>query len=332
MTPNEVLLHEFIRWQRDTRGRQPSSVYDYASRLGRFVEYIEGTPLDRVGVEHMEQWVARPRRQRKGRTTEGGLPATRVKDIALLRSMFGYLKARGYIDSDPTVLLGGPTVRNSKPHPVDPQKWESLWANPSLTDQARVVLGLGFFVGLRRAEMVALTPDQVDVRGGRLVHFVRKGGGNDVTPYAEMVRVFEQHHPKLIGEAASFLRPFERMARDRRGQARLLPWGEQRQPGERALVKHGLDADSLDPAWVNTHLGRWLRLAGMPDAFTPHQLRHSCATHLVQAGVPLHLVRDLLNHSSFNITQRYVKVASTELGLWRRGQAEPTPLSDYPRY
>jgi site-specific recombinase XerD len=73
-----------------------------------------------------------------------------------------------------------------------------------------------------------------------------------------------------------------------------------------------------DPDWVNREMRRWNRRAGLGEGdVTPHMLRHSAATNLCRSGLPIHIVRDLMNHSSMAVTQRYVKVGTDAVAEWR---------------
>lgn len=328
---NAELVTEYLTWQRDVRGRQPSSVYDYATRLERLLAHLGQTPLGAVRLEQLESWITRVRGGRAHGTI--GAPASRAKDVAVTRSLYSYLHARGLIDRNPTTLLHAPAVHNRNPKPVPEDVWRQVWFSSELPDVARVVLGLGFFVGLRRQEIVSLAPSHVSVLGQRLVGFIRKGGGDDVTPYGEVVGVFADSLPHLIGDPSSFLDPLHAMVAARLGRPRLLPWREEQTVGRYNQAKHELRPNDLDPEWINSRLKTWLKRCGLAaDVFTPHALRHSTATYLLRAGVPEIMVANLLNHSNLNVTRRYAKVGGDELGAWRRQQSGRLRAADYNRH
>lgn len=323
---NAELVRAFLDYQRDTRGRQPSSVYDYATRLNRLLLHVGKTPLGSVSLKQLESWVNRIRGGRAGGTI--GAPASRAKDATVIRSLYGYLHSRDMIERNPAALLHAPAIHNVNPKPVPTDLWERVWTSTALPEDARVVLGLGYYVGLRRAEIVALSSSHFDTEGGRIVGFTRKGGGDDITPYGEMVGVVAEQLPQLIGAPETFLTPLHEAVAARMGRPRLLRWREQHVAPEGATLKHQLGSHDLDPEWVNQRFARWFRKVGIPDAaFTPHQLRHSCATNLLRAGVPVHIVSRLLNHSNLNVTMRYAKVGGDELAEWRKQKAAATPAT-----
>jgi len=128
---------------------------------------IGNCSLDDVTTEEIERWLDRPRSGRgAGRS---GAPATISKEVSLLRGLYRYARAREWITSDPTGLLYPPTSRNVHSRPVSADIWMPLWASPTLSDEARTVLGPGYFFGLRRAEIAALLGSNVQVADQRLI-------------------------------------------------------------------------------------------------------------------------------------------------------------------
>lgn len=316
---NRELVEQFLVWMRDDKGCQPASVYDYASRLERFLDFAGPLPLNNVKVDVLRAWVNRPKGGRAHGTI--GKPATRSKDVAVLRSLFNYLHASELVERNPTVLLVAPKVHNRNPKPIPEDVWIRLWNSSAITDEARVVLGLGFFIGLRREEIVRLSPTHFSLPPRMLIGFTRKGGGDDVTEYGAIVDVWADLMPHLIGDPQSLLGPLHELVQSRAGKARLLDWREHQKPCAYNTGKHSLGDHDLDPEWVNSRLETWLGRSGLPrNAFTPHQLRHSAATYLKRAGLEDSMVADLLNHSSVNITRRYVKVAGGDVDAWRRNR------------
>ena len=156
-------------------------------------------------------------------------------------------------------------------------------------------MGLGYYVGLRRAEIASLTGSQVSER--QIRQFIRKGNSEHTLPWATMVETVRTkmpiHRNVWLDLFCDELVELSRMV----GPHPLLsPWVPKPQPGtlNKRFSKHGL-------------------------GFTPHNLRHSCATNLVACGVPTHIVKDLLNHRSIQTTLGYVRVSRDALGDWLKG-------------
>ncbi len=192
-----------------------------------------------------------------------------------------------------------PTVHNIQPRPIPDEQWRQWWGH-DLPDSLRVALGLGFYGGLRRAEMVSLVVGQVTDEA--ILRFVRKGGGEHTLPWADMRNALKKRLPHLVDEDDLML-PALRRLRSRGDDAPLLAWA------------------SLDPGEVNKRVRRWAERHDLPP-FTPHQLRHSTATNLLRARVPLHLVTSLLNHSSPTITMRYVAAGASQLTEYLSNQED----------
>jgi integrase len=184
--------------------------------------------------------------------------------------------------------------------------WIERWTS-DLSDEARVVLGLGYFCGLGRAEIAALHGSQVSLDSQRLVGFPRNGGGDDVLDYGELVGIYIDELPGPIsGGPDSFLQPLADAVKRSNGDL-LLSWGN---TSPAARTKHERPDTTNDPGQLYTRLHRW----GCP--FTP--LRHSFVTNLLRAGLSVHVVSVLANHSSISTTMRYAKFGGQDLREWRR--------------
>lgn len=329
---NADLVRQYLTWKHEQEGMPTRSCYDYAHRIQRFLDWVGPVPLEQVTKSQIEAWLARPR---GGRAMGGqGSPGSKAKDKSILRGLFGYLCADHGFPVNPCLGLAKTKIKNKNPRPVPVETWVRLWqtAVDSGEQGALVALGLGFFVGLRREEICELTPSMVSQFSQELVAFPRKGGGDDITPYGDMVATFADHMPVLFGGHGpeSFLEPLHRMAQERMGAARLLPWRDEyderrARPSFQSVQerRHVLPPHIIDPDWMNVRMRKWVRRAGLStvDHLTPHALRHSCVTYLLKCGVPLHIVSVMVNHSDVSVTMRYAKVAGRDLRDWRLQQA-----------
>lgn len=281
----------WLDWLRHYRGRSPETLRSYAQTMTELVAFCGAVSVRAVDAATVETFIHRPRQR-----TATPAPATVNRDLAACRSFFGWCAERGLVDKSPADLVHGPTQRKRQPRPIPDDVWVSWWRS-DLPDGLRVALGLGWFGGLRRAEILAIAPDQlVD---GKIVNFVRKGGGEHSLPLTDMVDVLVDRLPSVAVDSHLFWGAVERQ-QEHAGYGRLVGWA------------------CGDPQEANRRLLRWSTRARLPK-FTPHQLRHSAASNLVRAGVPLHLVSSLMNHSSMNITMGYVASGGAQLAEWKRG-------------
>jgi len=260
----------------------------------------------------LEAFVERPRQRRSPNHARGqvvvGSAATRRRDITVVRSLYRFLRERGMVDSDRSSLLRVPLLNNRNPRPVDDDVWQALWGSDVLSDADRVMFGLGFFCGLRRAEITNLAASQVDCDHGQLVGFVRKGGGEAVFPYRSAVLLFAERLPHLVGDPQVFLGAVERRVDARSGDL-VMGWGSStpnRSEGRVGAVR--------GPDWASHAMNRQVRRVlvrcGLDGGvLTPHALRHSFVTNLLRADVPLHVVASLAGHRDVSTTMRYAAIA-----------------------
>lgn len=281
------IVSAYLSWLHDVRGRQPLTVESYCSTLSVWMRWLldRNLRLADASLQHLEEFQNRPRLKR-GRGGNGA-PTTQRREIVSIRGFYAWACARGHIATDPMMEAQTPTVRAKQPRPIADKDWLAAWSL-DLPDGLRAALGLGFFCGLRRAEIVSLTVDQLtDVR---IVDFIRKGGGEDTLSWRSMVEVYEQHLPHLGHEQF------------------VSSLGAVRRRGTHVTLYR--EPDGLNRRMLKAGLG-----------FTPHQLRHSCATNLIRAGVPLPIVSRMMNHTSINTTMLYVKAGGDELKDWlKQGQ------------
>ena len=137
-----------------------------------------------------------------------------------------------------------------------------------------------------------------------------------------MLDTFEQRLPQLN---AVRLWPLLAARTERgRGDGRLIGWSELGRP-RRSSAAARREPDALDPQHLNNWLDRMTSRAGVPH-IAPHQLRHSCATNLLRAGVPLPIASNLLNHANVHTTMRYMKAGGDELGEWLANASHREPV------
>jgi site-specific recombinase XerD len=312
---NEQLVREYVMWLRDVRGHRPATIYNYAATFDPFLELLGDRPLRSVRLPDLEAFLRRPRTKIRGPRVA---PGTLRREVSTLRGLYEYLVARGHVEHNPSKLLVAPRRPKREPRVISDDVWRDVWSS-QLTDEARVLLGLGFFCGLRRAEIASLRTEQVDVSSLQLVRFERKGGGDAVLPFGMMLSIFEREMPHLYGPdgTESFLTPLRAAvaARPRRGL--LMPWVDEidslRSKRTRA---HPLPAGTVDPQIASKRLRKLLADLGLDGAFSLHCLRYSAATNLARAGVPVQMIQRLLGHSSITTTMVYVRVSHVELVEW----------------
>lgn len=295
LAPNErdlICIRNWERYLREDRRRSERTIATYVPVIESLVEFVSPQSIYTLSVEQMMAFLKRPRQRRCYGSS--GAPGTQKLDAAILRSHFQWafetnVTPKGNI----AIHLHGPTVHNVNPKPWDDVQWEAVW-RLDLEPSDRAALGLGFFCGLRKQEMYSLTVSHVTPSA--IVNFQRKGGMKVDLPWLDMVSVFAQKLPHLLPEPEVFIDSLAHLVQDRNFDDPLLRW-------------------RIYESKFNKQMKKWCNLAGVPP-HDVHSLRHSCATNLIRAGLPLALVSRLMNHTNVNTTMRYVQAGGRELNEW----------------
>lgn len=246
---------------------------------------VQGWPeLVCLQREHLLGWLQQ-------RVTAGYSPRSTARALSALRAFFADALRRGDIVGDPSALLESPRLPQALPKAVTESQVEALLAAPDVATPEgiteRAILELMYATGLRVSELAALPAAAVNLRQGAL-RVRGKGGKERLVPLgAESQHWLERYiaevrakRPGSAREMALFVAP------SGGAYSRVQVWG---------LVK------------------RRAAQAGLPASLSPHGLRHSFATHLLNRGADLRALQMLLGHQSLSTTQIYTKVASEGL-------------------
>ncbi|MCH8206466.1 MAG: site-specific tyrosine recombinase XerD [Chloroflexi bacterium] len=282
-------VDSFLDYMAVERGVSPNTLAAYRNDLHQLVEYLRS---DR-GDSGVGGW-----RDVDGRVLStyvlrlhdlGYSDATRARKVASAKSLFGFLLEEGLIERDPTEDLSSPRLGRSLPDTLSVEDVERLLASSSAGDSPesnrdRAMLELLYASGMRVSELVSLGLEDVDLDRGSVRCF-GKGSKERVVPI----------HRKAVEVLRSYLdeaRPA--LATKRSGQTLFL---NRRGDG---LTRQGF--------WLV--LKKYTKRSGIKGKVTPHTLRHSFATHLLQGGAPLRHVQELLGHASITTTQVYTHLTS----------------------
>ena len=281
-----------------THGMAGKTRSAYATDLAQLGRFAAGAGLEPTAL------TPRVLRRYAGVVSEAGASKSTVaRKLAAIRTFYRHLVERGELEASPADLVSSPKRESYLPRVLKPAEaaaiLESVPTGGPLELRDRALLELAYGAGLRAEELVNvdisdLDPDAEELR----VH--GKGGRTRIVP---------------AGEAAW-------QALDlylRRARAALASEGG---AGEQALFlsKSGRRLSTSD---VRRRLSRWRRHAGATDAgVSPHTLRHSFATHLLEGGADLRAIQELLGHATISTTQTYTRVESKRL---KRAYAQAHP-------
>ncbi|NBS90417.1 tyrosine recombinase [bacterium] len=218
--------------------------------------------------------------------------ATIARRIASLRSLYRYLQRQQKVDRDPTDGLKGPKLDQNLPHFLSQEDIDKLLNAPQgetlMCLRDRAILETLYSAGLRVSELVALNQEYLDLNDGTAV--VRGKG--------------KKERIALLGPQA--LKAVEAYLHERKLQKSL-------KVKENPAIFLNKNGTRLTTRSVGRLLEKYIKLAGMDARTTPHTLRHTFATHLLDAGADIRGVQELLGHSSLGTTQIYTHVTTTRL-------------------
>ena len=261
----------------------------YGYDAGELAAWADGRGLEPKGIGH------RDLRLYAARLSEGGAgKSTVARKLASIRSLFGALLRAGELSSNPADLVASPRRESKLPRVLTSEEVQTLLeripATGPLEMRDRAMFELTYSCGLRAEEAVNLNLDSPDFDGERL-RVEGKGGKTRFVPIGEpaqhaLRRYLDRARGALVG--------------NREEHALLVS-----KTGRR-----------LHPSDVRRRLERWVREAAIAGGVSPHVLRHSFATHLLQGGADLRAIQELLGHSDLSTTQIYTKVEPS----WLRSQ------------
>src|SRR5829696_986918 len=253
----------------------------YANDIGQLAAWASELRKEPTALGH------RDLRRFAASLSERGLSKAAVaRKLAAIRSFYGALLRSGELAANPADLVATPKQDRKLPRVLSREEMQTLLdgipARTALEMRDRAMLELAYSCGLRAEEVVNLNVDAPDFEGERL-RIEGKGGKTRLVP---------------MGEPA---------------QAALTGYLER---GRRALVgagdEHALlvskSGRRLHPSDVRRRLERWVREAAIAGGVSPHALRHSFATHLLEGGADLRSIQELLGHASLSTTQVYTQV------------------------
>jgi tyrosine recombinase XerC len=275
-------------YDRDLAGRSASerTRKAYGVDLGQFVEWAKARGLSPGDVRHRDV-----RRYGAALSEDGAAPATVARKLAAIRGLFDFLVRTERLGQNPADLVSSPKREQKLPRVLSAEQLRSLLeripARTPLELRDRAMLELAYSCGLRCEEIVNLDLDSVDFESAQL-RVLGKGSKERLLP---------------VGEPAQ------------RALRRYLDKGRHAlvaDPGEKALFlsKSGRRLSSSD---VTRRLRLWVHEAAIAAGVSPHSLRHSFATHLLEGGADLRTIQELLGHASISTTQVYTRVDAARL-------------------
>ncbi len=224
-------------------------------------------------------------------------PATMARKIATLRSFYKWAHKRTLVDANPMTLIRTPRQGKRLPRAITVDQIEQLLSAPDdhevLGARDRAMLETLYSTGIRVSELVDLNIDDLD-EPGETLRIRGKGRKERMVPLGSHALAAIRHYCEMM-----------------HGDERFSQcWAPDRKVRPLFINKHG---GRLSSRSVRRKLDKYLRLVGLDGSISPHTLRHSFATHLLDNGADLRSVQELLGHQSLSTTQAYTHLTSQRL-------------------
>jgi integrase/recombinase XerC len=298
-------LADFLQFLALNRNASAHTVRAYESDLTQFLQHaaaqagvavadLRATSLDRAAI-----------RAFLGELHRAGVSrATAARKLAAVRTLLRYLRREGAIDDDPGALVATPKRDVRMPSHLSESEMDALigaaGSDEPLGQRDRAILELFYASGLRLSELAGLDLDDVNL-SARMVRVLGKGRKERIVPFnestAKAIRAYLSGRESLVRGVR--LQPD--LQPDRRGRARREPLFVNYRGGR-------LTSRSIDRL-----VRRYVAASSARMGISPHALRHSFATHLLQRGADLRAIQELLGHARLSTTQRYTHVNAAQL-------------------
>ena len=275
----------FLRHLDRERNASPHTVRAYGEDLAQFARHVraelgrDGKPGD---VDHLliRAFLARLHRQ-------GVKPVSAARKLATLRTFFRYLCREGVLDRNPARSLLSPRLERRVPTYLDERDVALLVEMPgdgAAAVRGRAILELLYATGIRCSELVGLDVSEID-RSARMIRVLGKGRKERIVPFG--------------GHAGAAIDLY-------------LPVRQESRPRTDALFVNARGGRLSDRS-VRVLVAKRVKSVALARRVSPHTLRHSFATHLLERGADLRAIQELLGHASLSTTQRYTHVNTRHL-------------------
>ena len=271
-------LDKFILYLEIEKNYSPHTILNYRLDLTEFLKFIKQVPIKDIDYHLLRKFLA----QMRG---EQYRPRTLARKLSSLRSFFRFLHRENIIENNPAVLLMSPKLDKTLPKFLTESEITELIQTPSLKTSSgrrdRAILETLYSTGIRVSELVGLNIDHVDLIGN-IAKVAGKGKKERLVPIGD----------KALDAIRDYLK------RRKHKSSALF------------LNNSGL---RLSDRSIRNIINKHIKMSSVTQEISPHVLRHSFATHLLNRGADLRSVQELLGHVNLSTTQIYTHVTTDRL-------------------
>lgn len=286
MAINNILM-DYLHYLKVERGLSENTINSYGIDLKLFLEYLRENEIPSFKQVNKEVIVNYMQSEKNNNKANSSI----LRSVSSLRKFFQYLAQEKIIEKDPMLLIDTPKKKQHLPQVLTKEEVEKLLRSPNtgqvLGLRDRAMLELMYATGLRISEIINLKLEDLHLTMGTL-QALGKGHKERIVPVGDEAikwvnRYLEEARPKLL---------------------------KQKRSNYLFLNFHG---NNLTRQGVWKNLKAEVRKAGIQKNITPHTLRHSFATHILENGADLRIVQELLGHADISTTQIYTHLSNKQL-------------------
>lgn len=286
MAINNILM-DYLHYLKVERGLSENTINSYGIDLKLFLEYLRENEIPSFKQVNKEVIVNYMQSEKNNNKANSSI----LRSVSSLQKFFQYLAQEKIIEKDPMLLIDTPKKKQHLPQVLTKEEVEKLLHSPNtgqvLGLRDRAMLELMYATGLRISEIINLKLEDLHLTMGTL-QTLGKGHKERIVPVGDEAikwvnRYLEEARPKLL---------------------------KQKRSNYLFLNFHG---NNLTRQGVWKNLKAEVRKAGIQKNITPHTLRHSFATHILENGADLRIVQELLGHADISTTQIYTHLSNKQL-------------------
>ena len=309
-------LRAFLEYLRLNRNASAHTVDAYESDVTQFLTFAaqhHGTTLEALEPAQLQLGTVRAFMADLYR--QGQARASVSRKLSAMRAFGRYLRREGWIDVNPAALAVAPKREQRVPAHLSMDEMTRLLEMPDASDplgrRDRAILELFYASGLRLSELVGLDLENVNLRA-RMVRVLGKGAKERIVPFntttEQALRAWLADRTSLTNASST---RFARSEQARAPQPKTVSSKPRAQSREPLFVN--FRGARLTGRSVQRLVARYVSACSTRFGISPHALRHSFATHLLERGADLRAIQELLGHVQLSTTQRYTHVNAAQL-------------------
>lgn len=304
-------LKSFLAYLKHNRHVSPHTLRAYDTDVMQYLAWVAGDTGKKMSALEAADLDMRSARSYLVELNRAGKARSSVaRKLSALKTFVRYLRREDLIDHDPTAMAVAPKRDQTIPVFLSEQEITRLIETPNTGDplgrRDRAILELFYASGLRLSELVALDIEDLNL-SGRMVRVMGKGRKQRLLPFnqsaADAIRVWLKDRAQILAGRRS------EVAGRRQAIAPKFPKGAK--ADDPLFVNYR--GTRLTDRSVDRLLRKYVAQCSTRMGISPHALRHSFATHLLQRGADLRAIQELLGHAALSTTQRYTHVNAAQL-------------------